>query len=134
MPVTVRIISDFITAGLAIAGINVTENTMKIEGKDPMSVMNAMIELDMDWEIDFTDATDAEYLIWRQADYIGRVVRAEKKGKTILLEGTPLGYDEVMDAVVSFVQQHGHLPDTLEDNSMSLVFGIREEPEEDTGE
>lgn len=122
--ITVRIISDFITDNLAIAGIEVNEHVIKTEGKKPIEVMYVMVELDMDWEIDFSEATDEELIAWTQADHIGRTVRAKKKGKTIILEGEPVGYDELQDKMVDFIARHQWFPDVLSDNAQSLILGI----------
>lgn len=128
--ITVKIVSDFLSEGLAIAGYNVSESTMNIEGQKPMEVMNAMIELKMDWKIDFSQATDEELIAWTEADLVGRIVRAEKMGKTVIMEGEPLNHDEVIERVTDFAAKHEWFPDVLEDNSLSLILGRVEADEE----
>ena len=102
---------------------------MKTEGKKPGEVFDAMIALGIDWEIDFEEATDAECNEWALADVVCRGVRAKQMGKTILIEGEPVGYEEFRETMVSFIKKHGFIPDIISDNSQSYILGIAE-PEE----
>ena len=125
--IIVRIISGFITDNLAIEGIDVLDHRAVIEDRNPIEVLEGLSKLDMDWEIDFSKATDVELVDWTQADCIGRTVRAKVKGKTIILEGEPIGYDELTEKLADFLCEHKWFPDILADNAHSLILGIAED-------
>lgn len=129
--IKVHITSGFIADELAIAGLSEAQGYMKTEGKLPGEVFDAMIALGIDWEIQYDEATAAETNEWALADVVCRQVRARKMGKTLLLEGVPVGYDEFQEQMIGFVEKNGFLPEVISDNAQSLILGINESEEED---
>jgi hypothetical protein len=132
--IQVRIVSGFIadeiTARLPLEDTDLVKHYMKTEGKKPGQVFDAMIALGMDWEIEYEEATDKEANEWALADVICRKVRAEKMGKTIILEGEPISYGKFQEKVIDFMERTGFFPDIIADNSESYILGIAEHEEE----
>lgn len=124
--IKVRIVSGFLADDLAIADLGFIEGYMKTEDKHPGEVFDAMIALEIDWEVEYDEATDEEYNQWVLADVVCRGVRAKKMGKTILFEGEPIIHEELQEKIVSFIQKHGFIPDVISDNSQSYILGIAE--------
>lgn len=122
--ITVRITSGPIQDHLAIAGVNVDEATMKIDGKKPGEVFDAMIALEMDWEVVLDDATDEEWREWALADVVCRQVRAKKMGKVLILCGEPVNYDDFQKELLAFIAKHKMLPTVHADNSTALILGL----------
>ncbi len=128
--IRVRMISGFLTDDLAIADLSFVEGYVKTEGKIPGEVYDGMIALGIDWEVDYENATDEEYNEWSLTDLVCRGVRAKKMGKTFIFEGEPIIHEELQGKVICFIQQHGHLPDIIADNSQSFILGIAVQEEE----
>ncbi len=129
--IKVRIVSGFtvdeVNARLPVDDIDRVSHYMKTEGKKPGQVFDGMIALGMDWEIEYDEATDEERGEWMLTDVVCRKVRAEKMGKTIILEGEPISYDEFEAKLLGFMEENGFLPDIIADNYQTYILGIAED-------
>jgi len=123
-------IADEIAVRLPLEDLDLVKNYMKTEDKKPGEVFNAMIDLGIDWEIEYDEATEEECKEWALADVVCRRVRAEKMGKTIIIDGEPVSYEEFQEKIIDFMQKHGFIPDIISDNSQSYILGIAEQDEE----
>jgi hypothetical protein len=122
--IIVKAISGPIVDELAIANLGFVDCFMKVKGKHPGEVFDSMIELGVDWEIQYHQATDEEYDRWTLADIVCRCVRAKKMGKKIILCGKTLRYEEFQKELMGFMQEHRYMPSILADNSESYLLGI----------
>ena len=97
--------------------------TMKTDGKTPGQVLDVMLELELIWEIDYSQSTDEEWWNWHMAEVCACLIRAKKAGKTILMDGKLVNNvgDEAEIALTDMIAKCGDIP-YIEENALSLFF------------
>lgn len=120
---------------LIIADIDVASCTYKIEGKEPAAVFDQLVSLDWDWRLEISpDEEDSELAArWESADITSRIVRALKKGKTVLLAQDSGDYvritsiDQAAEELAEFYATYWFMPLVLTDDSAMLRLGFQPE-------
>lgn len=78
---------------------------------------------DLEWSFNFDQATPEEIYFWTEADLIVRAERAFLQGKMVFLEGHVISHDDFCRSLAIFRGTFGSLPDVLEDDFESIIFG-----------
>lgn len=129
-------IKVYLTSGrFSPATLGLNSVAFAIDGRKPAQCFDAIIALQSGWTVDYSEATDEEYLEWYPKDVICRCVRARLQGRPIYYQDRVIQGEDIVSAMVDFVQEHdGQVPDVIEDNETCLTLAPPQDGDEEETE
>lgn len=107
------------------------ENIFSLDYGDPMDLLADCVEKHISWEIDCSQASSEEILIWMAADMIARIFRALQENRPVFFFGkqyvaTEENFLTVAQQIEDDIVSSGLMVTILSDDKDGLRIGVAE--------